>query len=237
MIEIVKFTDIGVERDRNEDNFIYFRCHLDGQDIVIACVCDGMGGLDAGDYASKEVCESLKHEIVNKDFVNLNELKRAITLAIKKGNRSIFKSKTKYGQQCGTTVSCVVLADKGYGWHVGDSRIIQIRGSDVSIITRDHTYVMMQVQKGKLTPKQAMNHPRRNVLTNAVGVKNDVSIDTFEFDYKNSTLVLASDGFWHGVSRSDYINLSKKNVTLESLYKKVIDLGETDNITALALYC
>ena len=237
MIEIERFTDIGVERERNEDNFIYFRCRLDGQEIVIACVCDGMGGLDAGDYASREVCESLKHEIVGRDFVNMSEIRRAVTIAIKRSNQAIYKSKTKYGKKCGTTISCVVLADKGYLWHVGDSRIIRVQNGTVKNLTTDHTLVNKMIERGRITEKQAINHPKRNVLVNAVGVFNDVSIDMEEFEYRNSTIVLATDGFWHGLSKSDYIRLSNKEVTLETLFDKVINKGETDNVTALALYC
>jgi protein phosphatase len=237
MIEIDKFTDIGVSRERNEDSYIYFRCRLDGEEIIIASVCDGMGGLDAGDYASKTLCDSFKREIVDKDFVRVDELKRAITTAIKNANRTIYKSKTKYGKQCGTTVSCVMLTnDKGYAWHVGDTRIIQVRDTDVSILTTDHTLVNEMVKRGKLTLEQARNHKKRNVLTKAVGVLKDVSIDMFEFDYKNTTLVLCSDGFWHGVSKSEYIDLRNHRVTLQTLFNKVIKRGETDNITALVLF-
>lgn len=237
LIDIERLTDIGVYRERNEDSYIYFRCKLDGQDITIACVCDGMGGLDAGDYASKELCESLKRGIFSKDFVDINELKREVTSSIKEANRIIFSNKTQYGKQCGTTVTCVVLADKGYAWHVGDSRLMMISNSNVRALTKDHTYVRRLVDKGKITKEEARNHPKRSALTNAIGVFKDVSIDMFEFDYRNTTLVLATDGFWNGLTDSDYLSISSRDVTLEDMMNRVIKRGETDNITALALYC
>lgn len=237
MIEVKHFTDLGVERATNEDNFIFIRSELDGEEIVIAIICDGMGGLDNGEYASREVCETVKQAIVGKDHTSIEEIRRAVTVAIKRANRTIFKEKTKYGRRCGTTVTGVLLADKGYVWHVGDSRVIQIRQDDVRILTNDHTRVGRLLREGRITQQQSYTHPDRNKLEKAVGVGADVKIDMFQFDYRNSTLVLATDGFWHGITRNDFIRISERTTSLGRLFDKVVDLGETDNVTAMTLYC
>lgn len=238
MVTVDRLTDIGTTRERNEDSYIFFECKLDGKDITIAVVCDGMGGLDAGDYASKTMCETIRKEVCDNNFETVAELNRAITLAIKNGNKTIFQTKTQYGNQCGTTVSCVLLTEgKGYAWHVGDSRIVKVTGQAVTLMTQDHTLVGKLVSQGRITEKEALRHPKRNVLVNAIGVFKDVTIDRFEFEYENSTIVVSSDGFWHGITNKDYTDLSNQSVSLDSLFNKVMQKGETDNITAVVLHC
>lgn len=235
--DIDKLNDIGVSRNRNEDSYIIIKCKLDDEVITIAVVCDGMGGLDAGDWASQEICETIKFYLKGQDFENIEDINRAVTLAIKEGNRKIFKNKTQYGERCGTTVSAIVLTEsKGYAWHVGDSRIIKVQNGDVRLLSEDHTKVNRMVKRGKITKEEAKRHPERNVLTKAIGVFNDVAIDRFEFSYKGSMLVLCTDGFWSGIRRKEYQELEKKNINLQQLCNTVISRGETDNITALALY-
>ncbi|MEC2463884.1 protein phosphatase 2C domain-containing protein [Bacillus cereus] len=233
MFEVVPFTDIGVVRKENEDNLVFLVGEFQGEEIALIVVCDGMGGLDDGKNASKTVCQNLEETFTNEEYETVSDLRRAITMSISMSNKQLRKINQAKGKQGGTTVSCVLLADKGYVWHVGDSRIYKIKDDIVEQLTEDHTLVNKYIQDGKITEEEAKTHPKRNVILRAVGVHENVRIDTTTFDYTDSSLVLCSDGFWHSMSESQLQDLNKKHVSLDDLFQFAIAKGETDNITSI----
>ncbi|PHE64170.1 protein phosphatase [Bacillus toyonensis] len=233
MFNIKTFTDIGVSRDNNEDNLMYIEGEFQNKEVAILVVCDGMGGLDDGEYASKTVCKKIEDSIVDNDFETIIDLRRAITIAIKNANTEIFNINAGKKKKSGTTISCALLADKGYFWHVGDSRIYKIKDSTVEQVTTDHTLVNRLIEDGTITEEQAKTHPERNVLTKAVGVFQSVKVQTSSFDYKDSTLVLCSDGFWHSIKDEEFVKLASNELALKDLFNLCVDRGETDNVTSI----
>ncbi|AFQ29874.1 protein phosphatase 2C domain-containing protein [Bacillus thuringiensis] len=233
MFEVVPFTDIGVVRETNEDNLVFLVGEFQGEEIALIVVCDGMGGLDDGENASRTVCQNLEETFANEEYETIAELKRAITMSITMSNKQLLNINMAKGKKGGTTVSCVLLADKGYLWHVGDSRIYQIKDGQVNRLTEDHTLVNKYIKDGDITEEEAKTHHQRNVILRAVGIKAGVKIDTNTFDYKDSSLVLCSDGFWHSLEDRQLVDLNNKHVSLNDLFQFAIAEGETDNITSV----
>ncbi|MGF2716725.1 PP2C family protein-serine/threonine phosphatase [Bacillus cereus] len=233
MFEVVPFTDIGVVREKNEDNLVFLVGEFQGKEIALIVVCDGMGGLEDGENASKTVCQNLEETFTNEEYETIADLKRAITMAINSSNSQLLRINQARGVKGGTTVSCVLLADKGYVWHVGDSRIYQIKDDKVIKLTEDHTLVNKMIQDGEITEEEAKTHHQRNVILRAVGVHGKVRIDTSTFDYKNSSIVVCSDGFWHSLTDKHLVELNNKHVSLNDLFQFAVSKGETDNVTSV----
>ena len=135
----------------------------------------------------------------------------------------------------GTTLEvCLIYNNRAYIGHIGDSRIYRIRNDITRQLTEDHSYVQTLVQEGSITKEEAKNHPKKNMLTKAIGcnafVEPDVMVRGFQ---KEDTLVICSDGLTNMVDQSDIFNLVKNN--FEAAPKELVDLanqnGGIDNIT------
>ena len=140
----------------------------------------------------------------------------------------------------GTTCTVLVVIDKAvYYAHVGDSRAYLQKGNSITQITSDHTYVQELVNSGDITAEEAATHPKRNILTNAMGTKPDMRIDTGKCEYlleENDRLLLCSDGLY------DYLNSNEiKEILIANDIKKAADImiqqakarGGHDNITVV----
>jgi serine/threonine protein phosphatase PrpC len=159
--------------------------------------------------------------------------------AFRLANRRIFTVATgEEGRRgMGTTLTCLaVMNGRAYLGHVGDSRAYLVRGSSITQITKDHSWVEEQIEQGILTPEEAEGHEWRNLITRALGTKPQVAPDTHELDLKvGDTFVLSSDGL-HGLVRPDEIlhelrRTRDKNHAVEYLIALANDRGGPDNIT------
>ncbi len=205
-VKAVVLTDLGNIRTNNEDMGLFFK--IADENVIrekgyMLIVADGMGGHQAGEVASK-----MATEIISKEYFKLNNgtieknLEKVFTLA----NKNIFakaNSQTAFNGM-GTTCTVLVVIDKAiYYAHVGDSRAYIQKGDSIMQITQDHTYVQELVNNGDITAAEAAVHPKRNILTNAMGTKPELRIDTGKSKYlfeNNDRLLLCSDGLY------DYLN-------------------------------
>jgi protein phosphatase len=222
-------------RKNNEDSYAFEPPHL----FVVA---DGMGGHLAGEIASKLAVRCIT-EYVEK-YGGENKPDTMLAEAIQAANRVIYKQAAQHNNYAGmgTTVSAVYLeADKIYWGHVGDSRIYLLKSGEETLhqLTADHSLVWELVERGELTPEEASNHPRRNVLTRAVGIGENITIDTgIEAWGKGDILFLCTDGLSNMIDESDLISFLKEGnyngeFAVERLIAKANDSGGFDNITAI----
>jgi len=229
-------SDIGLVRGNNEDSYICEPPHL----FVVA---DGMGGHAAGDIASKLAATTVCHYIDENAGAN-NNYEELLKQAIIQANTSIYQlsqSKEEFNGM-GTTVSAVYVdGDNIYWGHVGDSRIYLMRNKEFIQITNDHSLVWELVQSGNITREEAQIHPKRNMLTRAVGTSCLIKIDTGVVAWESGDILLmCTDGLTNMLSEQEIYNHIKSGQNdFESIATQLVAqakiAGGFDNITTILL--
>ena len=185
-MKIIAKTDIGLVRQTNEDNYIFVE---KDEHNYLAFVCDGMGGHLGGSFASSKTAEMIEEAFNALDTSKpIRNLGVWIFETLQNINTLIYEQAltNENLKGMGTTVSGVVVVnDEMYYAHVGDSRIYTYNQTDLQQITTDHTYVNTLLLNGLITFKQALKHPKRHVLTNALGIKKNASIDIGQIRLKD----------------------------------------------------
>lgn len=242
-LRVIVLSDMGNIRTNNEDMGMFYKVADDNiirQKGYLLIVADGMGGHQAGEVASR-----MAGDIISREYFNQNgnssvekNLARAFALA----NKSIFEKarsqKTYNGM--GTTCTALVVIDKTvYYAHVGDSRAYMQQGDSFVQITEDHTYVQELVNNGDITPGEAANHPKRNILTNAMGTKPELRIDTgkcpLSFE-NNDRLLICSDGLYDYLSNEELKEILQKEGLKNAagfMVNQAKARGGHDNITVV----
>ena len=180
-------SDIGKAREINQD---YYSIPNSDDNLQLFILADGMGGYNGGEVASKLAIESAKSYIEN-NFEQIEHNKEAIIELIKNAieyaNMVVFeKSKQEPNLEgMGTTLDiCFIYNSKVYIGHVGDSRVYRIRGEIIRKLTKDHSYVQQLVEDGKITREEANHHPKKNMLTKALGCTAYVDQDLIARNYE-----------------------------------------------------
>lgn len=234
---VVGQTDVGRKRAANEDSM--------GNAITInglvAVVCDGMGGHVGGATASKIAVNTI---IDNLNTNYYDDPRIAIGESIDIANRAILNEAKAHPELSGMGSTCVLLIvrnGKVYIGHVGDSRIYLIRSKKIVQLTRDHSYVQMLVDRGEITKEQAERHPRRNEITNALGISNMTPAtvaDDAIIPEAGDCFLLCSDGL-SGMVPNNIISkvISRQSeMNAQDRVNRLIALanenGGVDNITA-----
>jgi protein phosphatase len=239
-------SDIGLRRTHNED------CYLADLTLGLYVVCDGMGGGNAGEVASRMAIDAiLAHmktaaqvpaiELIGPLDHNLSSATNQLASAIRSANTIIHQASwtnPKYAGM-GTTVVAARLSDHCLSIaHVGDSRLYLIRDGLIQPLTTDHSWVAEQVAQGYLTEEEAERSPRRNIVTRALGVESSVAIDLAEIPVLNGDLLLlCSDGLTRGVRPGEILRTIDLDIDLGAKTDRLISLanqaGGDDNITVL----
>lgn len=190
-MKIIAKTDVGLVRSTNEDTFTYL---VKDENNFIAFVCDGMGGHLGGSFASSKTVE-----FINEAYNNLDTSKPLRNVGVwlfdllQQANDYIFEQSltNENLKGMGTTVSGVInFNGEIYYAHIGDSRIYVYSESDLQQITTDHTYVNTLLLNGLISFKQAQKHPKRHILTNALGIKRKVSVDIGQIKLKDNENII-----------------------------------------------
>lgn len=232
-------TDIGKVRAENQD-CVRFVAPA-GPSYGILALCDGMGGAKAGSVASETALDAFTSRVIE----NVAALKRggsfedAVCEAVTHANDKVYeRSQTdeKYDGMGTTLVSAVIKGKKACVVNVGDSRAYQISKGQITQITSDHSFVEDMVKRGSITREQARNHPRKNVITRALGIDKTVQCDVFTPTVgKNDILLLCSDGLSNTLTDEEILTILQEKGSLEDLAKKLLDLslsrGAPDNVT------
>lgn len=240
-MQIFAKTDIGRERKTNED-FYYISKPEDK--IKIFILADGMGGYSAGEVASKMATETVK-EYIYKHFEKNKDSKEKIENLIKDSieyANSIVYKKAKSKEELsgmGTTLDvCLIYNSKIYIGHIGDSRVYRIRKEFMRRITKDHSYVQTLIEDGKITKEEAFHHPKKNMLTKALGCMEKVEPDVYTKTFiKDDIILMSSDGLTNMIKEEDIYQIIKQdkvNAT-ENLIKQANDNGGYDNITVVII--
>jgi serine/threonine-protein phosphatase Stp1 len=229
VIECVSQTHVGLRRKVNEDSMLV------RTDRGLWVVADGMGGHDAGDVASAMVTDALRRLPI---VYGLDQLVESAIAALQGVNHELIVLAASNDDQrtIGSTVVAVAIADGQYRcFWAGDSRAYRIREGQIAQLTRDHSLVQDLVDAGMLTPQEAENHPNASVITRAVGVVEELKIDTVSGDVRPGDLfLLASDGLTRVVEDSELVAELTSNSpaeAAETLIKTVLSRGAPDNVT------
>ncbi len=233
---VVGKTDVGRKRAANEDNMY----NTITQNGLVSVVCDGMGGHVGGATASKIAVSTI---IENLNNVYYDDPRIAIGESIDKANRAIIQKTIEQPELAGMGSTCVLLlvrSGKVYIGHVGDSRIYLVRSKRIVQLTKDHSYVQMLVDCGEITKEQAEHHPRKNEITNALGIPNmspATVADDAIIPEAGDCFVLCSDGLsgmisddtiCKIISRQSEMNAQER---VDRLVALANENGGVDNIT------
>ena len=228
-------SDVGLKRTLNED----FASYLEKEEFKIYVVADGMGGHNAGEVASQMAAQRIVSYVDEK--FSSSDVKNLIEDAIKKVNRDIFNfsNTNEKLNGMGTTVTvCFVTKSFIHIANVGDSCCFAIRNNEIKKITKDHSLVQELVDCGSISEKEAQNHPKKNIITRALGTSSVVSVDVFELDNNEYELyILCSDGLTNELTKEEILQVATEEQEYMKRANKLVALakekGGRDNITVL----
>ncbi len=229
-------SDVGNVRTNNED------CMLTGifePGAYIFIIADGMGGHNAGEVASYMAVTGFAKRLQKGIGTNIIDELERIVMEI---NASIIREgkKSNHSKGMGTTLSALYIKDgTGYIAHVGDSRIYKFAKGSLLQLTEDHSLVGKLLKDGFISKAEAQKHPKRNVLYQSVGLKENITVQKLgPFNIKKGDkFLLCSDGLNNDVMDNEIIESLKIDSTekiTESLIKKAKSGAATDNITVIA---
>lgn len=230
------YTDPGKVRSHNEDSVTIIS---NNHNEFILAVADGMGGHKAGEVASAIAINHIRDSFYSLETIGKKE--EAIDwmrLLVKEINEEIFEyaDKNPESKGLGTTLVMGIKTDDYilYG-NIGDSSGYVIKNNILHKVTKDHTYVGMLINTGRLTEESAKNHPSKNLLTRALGANNPIEIDIFDIDTSVKGLFLCSDGLTNMLTDEQIEKIINSNLPIEEvvikLIKKANSRGGNDNIS------
>ena len=234
-------TDVGKERNVNEDYFIINR------EKNLFIVADGMGGHNAGDVASKNATqiadEYLKIDLLNNIRHDNRKIREAIIKSLLHAHMKILEMADKNSQYQGmgcTIVMALILGNSLHLCHVGDARAYICNEKGILLLTRDHSFVMDLVEKGKFTMEEARLSPMKNKLHQAIGASKTINPDYKNCILKNDDkILLCSDGLWDMMSDDQIYTVLRQDKPpkklCDSLIKMANSAGGHDNITAVVV--
>lgn len=226
-------TDIGMVRDVNQD-YVYVSDTPIGQLPNLLVVADGMGGHQAGDYASRLAVEVVRQTLQDSTQENPEAMFKE---AILSANRAILDSASKDAKLSGmgTTLVIAAVIDRTlYFANVGDSRLYLLN-HDVKQLSKDHSLVQEMVRLGGINEEDAKHHPDRNIITRAVGAKENIEIDFFEYRLKKGDMILmCTDGLSSMVEDQEIFRIVKSSRDVVEAVGRLIERakenGGSDNI-------
>jgi protein phosphatase len=235
-MKVYAITDIGRVRALNEDSY-----YLPREGERFCAVADGMGGHNAGEVASAMAVQVFSRHMREVEYITGPALHAAVERANDEVYRAAMENEGMSGM--GTTFSALAWQDGDVLLaHVGDSRIYLVRHSSILQLTTDHTLVEEMVRKGMLTPREARFHPRRNIITRALGTEPRVEIDTLQLDLRpGDVFFLCSDGLTNHVPEREILRAVLNDMGWQEKLRHLIGIaledGGQDNITAMfAIY-
>lgn len=226
-------TDVGMVRQVNQD-YVYATDQPLGALPNLFVVADGMGGHQAGDYASKYTVEVLQRELAESEGP---DVEKELVLAIQTANKEIIRkaSQDSHLKGMGTTVVAATIVNQMmYFANVGDSRLYLINQGIVQL-TKDHSLVEEMVRLGGIKPEEAKHHPDKNIITRAIGAKETVEVDFYEHRLKRGDIILmCTDGLSNMVDDEELFHIVQGGRDIvesgESLVAAAKENGGTDNI-------
>lgn len=238
MLKTFSITDIGMRRSINQD-YVFSSEQPVGSLPNLFIVADGMGGHKAGDFASRQATQTIVDFLQNSTEESIVV---AIRNAIEQANRVVIAkaAESECFEGMGTTVVlATILENTMYVANVGDSRLYLER-DELRQITKDHSLVEEMVRMGGIDQEAARYHPKKNVITRAVGGSDEIQIDFFEIQLEPGDVILmCSDGLTNMVEDSDISLILKKQRDVvemaETLVSTANENGGADNVSVIVI--
>lgn len=234
-MKVTSATNIG-PRKENQDR-VYTTTLPDGS--VLAILCDGMGGENAGGFASETAVNIIKKRMIfgySENF-DSNSIRNVLISSVSAANAAVFAASIEDEEKKGMGTTCVIAFVRNGVAHivnVGDSRAYFITKNVMEQITKDHTVVRFLLDSGEISEEEVKNHPQRNYITRAVGTASVVDIDYFEKNIvDDGKLLLCSDGL-SSYCNDDEIFTVVNNGNIEQNAEDLINLAlpkTRDNIS------
>lgn len=236
-MKIFSKSDIGKKRTTNQDSFAH---KVLAENMSWSIVCDGMGGLSAGEIASSKATELIanffKAHLDEKS--SKEDIKGCMFEAARLANEEIYKAtkeKPELGKMGTTLVMCVVKDAFAGVAYLGDSRAYLLTDESISQVSVDHSIVQQMLDSGEITPEEAKNHPQRNIITRALGIDPTISLDYKEISIPpKSKILLCTDGLTNYLDSLEIFDILRENggaIAAERLIDESNNRGGKDNIT------
>lgn len=247
-------TDKGNAKQFNQDSLTVKTVRTISGDMVLAVMCDGMGGLAKGEMASASVVKKFEHWLMEElgRLCQDGELNGQVVCArwnelVQKMNEKLKNYGASQGIRLGTTLTVLLLTQRDYFlMNVGDSRAYEISEREgIRQLTKDQTFVAREIELGHMTYEQGLKDERRNVLLQCIGASDQVYPDMFFGKTRmNAVYMLCSDGFRHEISADEIFQGLRPSAMLSeeemrdncrTLINIVMERGERDNISVIVI--
>ena len=229
-----KLSDVGCVRQQNEDACFL----LEEENLLLGIVCDGMGGANAGEVASRIAAKIFSKTVLETEDTPEERMR----VALERANRAVYQHSWMHSdcRGMGTTLVAVLILDgTAYILNAGDSRCYASVKGRIFQITRDHSLVEELVRSGSLTPEQARYHPNRNIITRALGTDRSIAGDLFIHKLQpDELLLLCSDGLSNELTDNELCEqlvIGPPEEACQRLIRSALDRGARDNVTALVI--
>lgn len=240
-MQIIGNTDVGRTRIANEDA-LNFGTFDDGASWAV--VCDGMGGVHGGKIASSTAIDMVSQKLRKcyNPAMKISSIENLLLSSITTANCIVYDRSVGDSELEGmgtTIVAAIVKNGEACIAHVGDSRAYHIKGDEIYRITKDHSLVQEMLDMGQITEVEFEHHPRKNIITRALGVdeKIEIEFDTVEFN-EGDALLLCSDGLSGQIEKEGLLKIYKENdfkVLTDKYIEAANDNGGADNITVVIM--
>ena len=239
-METFYLTDTGIVRDHNEDSVIIIK---NSDDSILMAVADGMGGHKAGEIASSLAISYLSNRFM-ESFFKMNKAGAVewIKTCVNEINGQIFKytEENPESKGMGTTLVMAIITEEYilFG-NIGDSSGYVMKDNKLHKVTHDHTLVNLLLAAGELTQEEAKNHPKKNILMNALGINDPIEIDVFDCNMDIDEILLCSDGLTTMLTDDTIEKVLLEDISVSEqvvkLIKKANNRGGNDNTSVACL--
>lgn len=234
-------TDVGLRRHENQDTFAVEQ----GEKLLIAVVCDGMGGAEGGQIASSLAVETFMKEIraLLRADMTTGQLRELASFCVAKANTAVYQRALQDPayQGMGTTLVSAVAGERdAVICNIGDSRAYLIHNGEMMRITHDHSVVQTLVENGDITAEEARTHPNRNLITRALGPDETTLCDAFDVSFAHGDkILLCTDGLVVTATDEEICRIVCADKRAEEKLDDLIALakvqGAPDNVTAVLI--
>jgi protein phosphatase len=232
-MKLYAMTDVGRKREVNQD-YVFVSDEPIGPFPNLLVVADGMGGHKAGDFASKFAVKTLVEELRNTPLDKPREILKNLMSIVNKKLIEAASADIKLDGMGTTLVVATVVANTLYFANVGDSRLY-VLSDKIRQLSKDHSLVEEMVRLGGIKAEEAKNHPDKNIITRAIGVKEEVEADVYEYRLKRGDFILmCTDGLSNMVEDEDMFDIVKCSRDVVEAVQMLVDRanenGGKDNI-------
>lgn len=242
-------TDVGIVKDRNQDSLLIKHAKSSKGEVLLAIICDGMGGLAKGELASATVVrefscwfeEELPFELENLD---MHVIGGKWSLMLKDLNIRILEHGQNNKISMGTTFTGILIVDNHYVIvHVGDTRVYYI-GKSLEQLTNDQTFIAREISRGSMTLEQSKTDKRRNMLLQCIGSSEKIEPEIIVGDCEKGTYMICSDGFRHEITENElyeslnpinFVNKKAMHAKANYLIEQIKKRQEKDNISVILI--